>query len=164
MQYQYIEHEDNDLELKSFLLKNDLCMQKEYEWGYKVFDSNQLVACGFVQGHLLMMVAISKEYRHQGILQKLMLKLFETCMQKNIDPIYLFTKREHISSFKACGLFTIIDDEVSMMSNDKNILDKQNIKEYLVQEKWPYSYYFCKNTKEYKEYKNKIQEKLKYGN
>ncbi len=164
MQYQYIEHQDNDLELKTFLLKNSLSLQKEYEWGYKVYEENKLVACAFVQNHLVMMVAIDENYRHQGILQNLMQKVLETCIQKQIDPIYLFTKKEHVSSFVSTGLFVIIEDDISLLSNDKNILEKQAIKEKLIKEEWPYSYYFCKDNEEYKEYKKKIQEKLKYGN
>lgn len=164
MQYKYIEHKDEDLELETFLLKNELSIQKEYEWGYKVYDENKLIACAFVQNHLLMMVAIDKEYRHEGILQKLIQKLLETCMQKQIDPIYMFTKKEHLSSFLSCGLFAIIEDDISLLSNDKNILDKQDIRNKLINGEWPYSYYFCNDKKEYEKYKNDIQEKLKYGN
>ncbi len=161
MQYKYIEHQDEDLELEGFLERNGLCLQKEYEWGYKVYEEQKLVACGFVRNHLLMMIAIDEEYRHQGLLQNLMSKLLETSIQKQIDPIYLFTRKEHEKTFKSCGLFTIIKDDVVLMSNDLEMLNNQKIREYLINEKWPYSYYFCKDKKEYEEYKKKIQEKIK---
>lgn len=161
MQYKYIEHQEEDLELEKFLKRNSLCLQKEYEWGYKVYDKQKLVACGFVQNHLLMMIAIDEEYRHQGLLQNLMGKLLETCIQKQIDPIYLFTRKEHEKTFKSCGLFTIIKDDVVLMSNDLDMFNNQKIRECLINEKWPYSYYFCKDKKEYEEYKKKIQEKIK---
>ena len=48
MEYEYVEHKQNDEELKILLMQNHLHIQKEYEWGYKVYENKQLVACGFV--------------------------------------------------------------------------------------------------------------------
>ena len=164
MEYEYVEHKQNDEELKIFLMQNHLHIQKEYEWGYKVYENKQLVACGFVQNHLLEMFAIDERYRHQGILQNLLQRILETCIEKEIDPVYLFTKKEHISSFLSCGLFLIIQDDICMMSNDLNILRKKEIREKLLSEKWPYSYYFCKDLKEFEVYKTKIKECIRNGN
>ena len=51
-----------------------------------------------------------------------------------------------------------------MMSNDLNILRKKEIRENLLSEKWPYSYYFCKDLKEFEVYKTKIKECIRNGN
>ena len=82
MEYEYVEHKQNDAELEIFLMQNHLHIQKEYEWGYKVYENKQLVACGFVQNHLLEMFAIDERYRHQGILQNLLQRILETCIEK----------------------------------------------------------------------------------
>lgn len=161
MQYKYIVHQEEDFELEEFLKRNNLCVQKEYEWGYKIYEEKKLVACGFVQNHLLEMISIDIVYRHQGLLQKLMYKILETCIQKGIDPIYLFTKKEHMKSFISCGLFPVIKENVVLMSNDLDMLNSEKIRQCLINENWPYSYYFCKDKKEYEEYKNRIKEKIK---
>ena len=51
-----------------------------------------------------------------------------------------------------------------MMSNDLNILRKKEIRENLLSEKWPYSYYFCDDLKEFEVYKTKIKECIRNGN
>ena len=41
---------------------------------------------------------------------------------------------------------------------------KKEIRENLLSEKWPYSYYFCDDLKEFEVYKTKIKECIRNGN
>lgn len=160
MEYFFVENEQCcDAKIIKFLLDNSLNYQQGIQSGIIFKQDNKIISSGFIADHLLCDVAIDASYRHQGLLSQLMTLLLQQAIKLNKDPVYLMTKKNNEKSFNHCGLYTIINDDICLMSNDKYFLNKENINN-LLEDKWIWPNYFCDSEKQYKEYKLKMKNKL----
>ncbi|MDG6896314.1 [citrate (pro-3S)-lyase] ligase [Volucribacter amazonae] len=96
-------------QIKVFLQQNQLDLDSQIEY-FIVFyrtEDHQIIACGGIAPNIIKCVAVSPDYRGQGISLQLATELINFATELGYFRLFLYTKPENEALFARCGFHTI---------------------------------------------------------
>lgn len=81
--------------------------------------NGKIVGCAGLDGDIVKCVAVSQEYRGQGILTGLMDHVFSLAIRRGVSDLMLCTKPENVPLFQDCGFTKLVSykDHIALMSS-----------------------------------------------
>lgn len=105
-----------------FLNNEGIRLDKNLEYTIGVYDSKQLVATGSFFKNTLRCLAVSSDYKGQGVTNMLVSELMSEQYYRGYTDIFLYTKCDTAKFFQNAGFNEVarIEDAVVLMENNHN--------------------------------------------
>ncbi|POT54620.1 [citrate (pro-3S)-lyase] ligase [Citrobacter amalonaticus] len=100
--------QDRVNQLALFLHKNGLQIDSGISEFVTLYQRNQLIACGGLDGNIIKCVAITPSLRGAGILLRLITELIYLAFEKGRRDLFVYTKPENEKAFRSCGFTTLV--------------------------------------------------------
>lgn len=114
-----LSNEKETEQLKSFLSRYGLSMDKDIEYSMVVTDNNRIVATGSFANRVLKCIAVEDEYKGRGLSAKIITHLVNEQFARGKAHLFIYTKPENELIFSGLGFFSIaqVPHKVVLMEN-----------------------------------------------
>jgi [citrate (pro-3S)-lyase] ligase len=111
--------------LKDFLKGQELEYDETIDYSVNIVDENNfIIASGSLDKNIIKCVAVSQEYRNEGLSSSIISLLVNAATTQGITKLFIYTKPFNESMFQQLGFYTIEKTQkILLMENKKNGLD-----------------------------------------
>lgn len=116
------------VQLEEFLKKQNLSLDREVDYTIALFDREEIVATGSLDGRILKCIAVDNDYQNMGLSAKIVTHLEREAYSRGKTQLFIYTKPENKVIFSDLGFYTIaeVQSKVVLMENRTD-----GIKKYL---------------------------------
>lgn len=107
-------------ELIEFLKRENLDYEDDINYSIVAKEDGKIIASASLADNVIKGVAISKEYRNQGLSNQLISKIIDRASEQEIFDLSIFTKPENINLFTSLG-FDLLEKTKDVALLDNNI-------------------------------------------
>ncbi|EHS89023.1 TPA: [citrate (pro-3S)-lyase] ligase [Klebsiella oxytoca] len=95
-------------EIIRFLQANNLDIDPHVTDFVVIYQQDEIVACGGVDGDIIKCIAVSRHLRGQGVLLKLVTELINIAMENGNSTLFVYTRSHNERLFIDCGFTTLV--------------------------------------------------------